>query len=63
MARLIVNVDLARAALLDRLRDGLDVAVEQVDLATGDAQPSAADDPWTPAADRRHLRCFGRIRE
>jgi hypothetical protein len=37
----------------------VEIAIEQVDLAAIDLEPRAADDPWSPAADRRHL---GRLR-
>ena len=63
MPGLVVHRDLAGATFRDDVRDGLDVAIEQIGLAPRDTQPSAADDPWTPAADRRHLCCLRRIGE
>src|SRR6202012_4718861 len=49
MTGLVVHGDLTGTAGLDRARNGIQVAVEQVDLAAVDAGPSAPDDPGNPA--------------
>jgi hypothetical protein len=58
-----VDAELAGAALCDRVGDIVEIAIEQVDLVSIDAQPSTADDPRAPAADRRHLRGIGSVDE
>ena len=59
MSGLVVHGDIAGAAFFDHLCHGLDIAIEQIDLAALDREPPAADDPRTPAPDRRHLGCAG----
>src|SRR5260364_22550 len=55
MTRLVIDLDPPVDAVGDYPADGVDLAIEQVDLVARDPQPAAAHDPAAPAADLSHL--------
>ncbi|WP_409999379.1 hypothetical protein [Bradyrhizobium sp. SZCCHNR2028] len=59
MAWLVVHLDPPFPAVVDHAADRIDLAIEQVDFVPVDSEPAAADDPLSPAADRRQ---FDRLR-
>src|ERR1700733_4353844 len=59
MSGLVVHGDLPGAAVGNDGANRLDAAIQQVDLAAFDRQPSAADDARSPAPDRRYRGCVG----
>jgi hypothetical protein len=63
MARLIVYANAALAAVENDFLDSLDRPIEEVNLLACDREPTAANDPRTPAADLGHLCSRRRVHE